>query len=211
MKIINLFLVAFFLSIAVLQAQVKALSETGNQVLLYDNNTWELVEAPIEEVIEIPFNNQEFKKSANATSFLKSEIIPVGLYIDPTKWNFNLAVATEFAEYEFQLKTGNLYGMLITEKIGMTLEDLRNAAIVNAKAVSSDLEIVKEEYRIVNGIKMLLLQLEGTSNGGKFSYYGYYHSNHEGTLQLITYSAQNIAPDFLAVCEEFLNGLVLFQ
>ena len=44
--------------------------------------------------------------------------------------------------------------------------------------------------------------------GIKFSYYGYYYSGEEGTVQFITYTAQNMLEDYRNDCETLLNGFV---
>lgn len=73
---------------------------------------------------------------------------------------------------------------------------------------SADLKIVKEEYRTVNGIKVLLFQMNGTTQGIKFSYYGYYYSNENGSVQFITYASQKLIQTYFEECETLLNGLV---
>ena len=69
-------------------------------------------------------------------------------------------------------------------------------------------EITKEEYRIVNGAKVLLLQMNGTMQGIKFSYYGYYFSNSNGTVQFVTYTSTNLITSYLPKIELLLNGIV---
>ena len=68
--------------------------------------------------------------------------------------------------------------------------------------------VVKEEFRNVNGMKVLLLHMNGTIQGIKFSYYGYYYSNSNGTVQFITYTSQNLLDGFKSKIEDLLNGIV---
>jgi hypothetical protein len=98
--------------------------------------------------------------------------------------------------------------MFITEKIEIPLTELKNIALGNAKAAAPDIKLIKEEYRMVNGIKMLHLQMDGTIQGIKFTYLGYYYSNESGTVQLLTYSSQKLMKENSGLCEELLNGLV---
>ncbi len=67
---------------------------------------------------------------------------------------------------------------------------------------------MKEEYRMVNGIKVLMLQMEGTTQGIKFTYLGYYYSNSNGSVQFVTYTSQSLFAKFKAQSEELLNGIV---
>ncbi len=189
-------------------SQIKAVSETGDQVLLFENGTWEYVNTKDLEAKEIPLNPTNFTKPKEADFLLKSTKINVGFWLNSKKWKFHKAVNNEEAEYEMQLKGGDLYGMILTEKIEMPITTLKKVVLENAKGVAPDIKIIKEEYRVVNGIKVLLLQLNGTMQGLKFSYYGYYYSFEGGTVQFITYTAQNLLEDYVPEIEKLLNGFV---
>jgi len=81
-------------------------------------------------------------------------------------------------------------------------------ALENARTMVPDIKIVKEEYRMVNGLKVLFLQMNGTFQGIKFSFYGYYFSNSKGSMQLITYTSQNLIEAYKSESEKLLNGLI---
>ncbi|MEZ4886945.1 MAG: hypothetical protein R3E32_19605 [Chitinophagales bacterium] len=205
----NLTLTLLLLSTTVFTyAQQKAITQTGQEVLLYEDGTWAYLEEDSVEVVEIPMNPTEFETPKKSTFLLKSSKIDLGFGLNPKKWNFKKATNNDEAEYELQLKEGDLYGMIITEKIEIPLDVLKKIALENGRAVSPDLKIVKEEYRMVNGIKVLLLQMNGTLQSIKFSYYGYYYSDEGGTIQFITYTAQNMMDEYRTDAEDLLNGLV---
>ena len=194
-------------------AQQKAVTETGEEVLLFDDNTWKYVNETDTaiEAKSIPVNSTPYVKSKNASFLLKSTKAGMGIWLDTKKWQFKKGVQNEEAEYEFQAKQGDLYGMLISEKVEIPLESLRKIAFNNAKQAAPDIQIVKEEYRTVNGKKVLLMQMSGTITGIKFVYYGYYYSNEKGTVQFISYTSQNVFRDELVNAEEFINGLVTLE
>lgn len=191
------------------QAQKKAVTETGEEVLLYNDGTWEYANdsIPPNETTEIPLNPTPFNKSTNATFLLKSNKTDFGLWLNPKKWTFKKSVHNAEAEYELQYKDGDLYGMIVAEKIEIPLESLADIAVKNAQRVATDLSIVKKEYRIVNGQKMLCMQMNGTTASIKFSYYGYYYSTPNGSIQFLTYSSQNLMDGYIEVAEDLLNGL----
>lgn len=128
--------------------------------------------------------------------------------MDPKLWSFKKQTENEAAEYKLLLKSGDLYGMIITEKVEIPLETLKSLALANGQKVAPDLKIVKEEYRNVNGLKVLLLEMSGTTQGIKFSYYGYYYSNTNGTVQFITYTSTKLLNSYKSKIEILLNGLV---
>ncbi|ALO14373.1 hypothetical protein L21SP5_00701 [Salinivirga cyanobacteriivorans] len=190
------------------QAQQRAVTETGDEVILFEDGTWQYQDEDYQEEKEIPTNPTEFEKDKKSTFLLKSNRFNVGIYLNPKVWSFKKAIDNPDAEYQFQLKDGDLYGMVITEKVEIPLETLKTIALENGKAAAPDLKIVQEEYRTVNGLKVLLLQMNGTTQGIKFSYYGYYYSNTNGTIQFMTYTSQNLLDSYRAECDKLLNGLV---
>ena len=193
-----------------LNAQISAVTETGEEVILYEDGTWKFLNdsnSILDDTI-IAINKKEFIKDKNSTFLVKSKKLNIGIWINPKNWNFTKGTENDASEFKFQRKGGDLYGMLIAEKTQISIESLKNIAVSNAKNASPDIKVLKEEYRNVNGIQVLLLQMSGTIQGFRFTYYGYYYSNANGTIQLLTYSGENLFPQFQNEMEEFLNGLV---
>jgi len=207
MKRITLLLFCLVLIINV-NAQQKAITEMGEEVILYEDGTWKYQNTNDLKEKDIPTNSKKFKKDDNSTFLLKSSKSNIGFWLNPKVWSFKKATDNPDAEYELELKDGDLYGMIISEKVEIPLKTLRFIALENGKASSPDLEIVEEEYRTVNGLKVLFLHMNGTIQGIKFSYYGYYFSSVNGTVQYITYTFQNLINDYKKECEKLLNGLV---
>lgn len=195
-------------------SQINAVTENGEQVILNNDGTWKYTNIPKETQetnVVIPTNPAIFSKKATNSFLLKSTRTKIGVWLDSKKWKFNKATNNESAEYELQYKDGDLYAMLITEKIEIPLESLKTIALENAISVAPDAKVVKEEYRMVNGNKVLMLQMNGTTQGIKFSYYGYYYSNENGTVQFVTYTSQNLINQYKSICEDILNGLVIIK
>ena len=210
MKKITLLLFCL-LSFIIGQAQQKAVTEIGEEVILYDNGTWKYQNDEDLDDNEIPTNSKSFSKDESATFLLKSSKFNVGFWINPKKWSFEKALNNAEAEYELEFKDGDLYSLVLAEEIEIPVEELKSIALDNARASAPDIKVVKEEYRIVNGTKTLLLQLDGTIQGIEFSYYGYYFSNSNGTLQFITYTSQSLLEEYRDECEKLLNGFVVLN
>ena len=197
----------FFIAVSSF-AQKKAITETGDEVILYDDGTWKYIRDSLKNDTEIKTNPKDFKKNNASNFLLKSTKFNVGVWINPQKWSFKKADDDGEGEYEMTLKGKDLYGMFISETIEAPLETLRTIALENAKSAAPDIRIIKEEYRKVNNIKVLFMQMNGTIKGIKFTYYGYYFSNEKGALQFLTYTAQNLFDKYVAEMEDLLNGLV---
>ncbi len=201
-------LLIFLLNISLAFAQKIAVTETGEEVLLFENGTWEYKNKGNIKNEEIPTNSKKFKKSKESTFLLKSKNLNVGFWLNPKEWNFKKAIQNPDAEYELISKEGGIYGMIISEKIEIPVKTLRTIVLENGRASAPDLQIVEEEYRTVNGFKVLFMKMKGTMQGIKFTYYGYYYSNSNGTVQFITYSSQKLIDKYQKDCDKLLNGFV---
>jgi hypothetical protein len=199
----------FGISIAV-NGDQKALTATGEEVILHDNGKWTYANKTGKTKTpsaEIKLNKNKFVKSQNATFPVKSKINDSVFYINPKKWTF--AKGTEDAEYDFELKGKDLYGTVITEEISMSPETIANLAFSNIKEGSSGAKILQKEYRIVNGVKMIFMKMQATVEGIKLVYFGYYYANRSGTTQFILYTGENLADKYKTEIDEFLNGFVV--
>lgn len=210
----NFFLILLVLTISNnLNAQTKALTENGREVILLDNGTWKYENDSINDnsikIDTLITNKQLFTKTAGATFLVKSKNLNIGIYINPTKWTFAPHKDNESSpEYRFSLKAGDGFGMMITENTEIDLENMRQIALLNAQKASIDVKETFAEYRIVNQKKILCLKFEGTIKGIKFVYYGYYFSNSNGTVQLITFCSKQTFNGVKKELENLLNGFV---
>ncbi len=189
-------------------AQINAITDTGDEVVLYDDGTWTYKDGAAPERTPIPVNEEKFEKDNNASFLIKSSKIDVGLYMDPKSWTFRKGTEDDAYEFQFQKKKDDLYAMMITEKLEIPIESLQNIAIDNARAAAPDLKVTKEEYRTVNGLQVLMMQMTGTIQGMRFTYCGYYYSNEGGAVQLLTYTGEKLFDDYYPEIEKFLNGFV---
>jgi hypothetical protein len=199
------FCLSFFVT---LHAQKKAVTDNGDPVILYDDGTWKYADSLHASDDSISTNSHSFVKSANQSFLIKSKRCNMGFWIDPKKWNFEKSTDGGAKEFEMLLKNQDLHGAVVSEQIEVPMESLKEAAIKNALQIAPDVHVVQEEYRMVNGLKVLFLQMNGSAKGMKFCYYGYYYSNAGGTVQFLTYTTQNLFAKYKKEADEFLNGLV---
>ncbi len=203
-------IVLFFLQIFVLtlKSQIKAVTEKGDEVILYDNGKWSYIDQNVNLNNEIVFNPIKYEKSKNQTFLVKSNKFNIGIWLNPKEWSFSKGKDTDEFEFQFENKGAEIYGMFLSEKLQIPIENLKSIAYENAKSAAPDLRIIKEDYRLVNGIKVFMMQMTGTINGISFTYFGYYYSNENGTIQLLTYTSGNQFNENYKIMEDFLNGFV---
>lgn len=123
---------------------------------------------------------------------------------DPAKWKETKS--TDPGRRNFSHSSGDGYASIISERIEIPVDKLRDIALSNARQAAPDVRIIEEQKRRVNSTDVLLLRMEGSTTGIKFTYLGYYYGGPIGTIQVITWTGQNIFKDYRTEFEEFLNG-----
>ncbi len=212
MRLFTLFLTS--LLVFPVLADQQAITDTGKTVILKDDGTWIYADGQTPEQAnakEIPTIAEPFSRSEKANFQVKSTRNNTAYWIDTSHWSFSKGESNESAEYQFRLKKQDLYAMAIAEGFSVPLLNLADIALENARKVAPDAVVTHREYRMVNGIKVLYMEMSGTTQGIKFTYMGYYYSNDKGSTQLITYTATHLADKLRPMATEFLNGLVLQQ
>lgn len=206
---ISLLIATLLLSLTIC-AQIRAVTDQGKEVILYENGKWTYASdsSDISTLDSILTNHGKFSKPDDAAFLVKSKRLNIGVAINPNKWTYKSAEESSTAsEYMFTMKTTEGFAMLISEKTSIDLESLRAVALINAKKASPDIKEMFSEYRYVNGIKVLYLELRATVNGIKFSYVGYYYTNANGTVQLVAFTTQSAFQTVKPKLLELLNGL----
>jgi hypothetical protein len=184
-----------------------AVTDTGEKVILNSDGTWVYADNAPKPAKSIETSKKKFEKPKDSTFLVKSTRNNSAFWINSAKWSFKKTAADAAVEYQFQLKGKDLYGMAVTEGIEMPLESLAETALANARNAAPDARMVTQEYRVVNGKKVIYMQMNGTIKGVKFTYNGYYFSNSSGSTQLVAYTAANAVSKYKPEINDFLNGL----
>ena len=83
-------------------AQINAITDSGDEVLLYDDGTWEYLNDSMVTVSEIPENSKEFMTDKKSTFLVKSKKLNIGIWINPKTWNFSKGSDKDAYEFLFQ-------------------------------------------------------------------------------------------------------------
>lgn len=192
-------------------AQTKAITDKGEEVILYDNGTWKSTD--VKPGYDTRLDTPTYSKKASATFLVKSTRNCSGVSIDPKQWVLKRKEAGEDSEHEysFTLKNGDAYSMMITEQIEIPLNTLAEIALENMQKISPDGHITRNEMRMVNGQLVKCLQMEGHAKGIEFTFYGYYYSAENCTTQLVCYTSKGLFAKYKSDIEDLLNGLSLIK
>jgi len=191
-------------------SQIQAVTDKGDQVFLYNDGTWKYANDSSEaEEKEIPMSNVVFSKNDKSTFEVKSTKVNAGVFINTKEWAYKKNPIADAQEYSFQGRGKDIYAMIITEKVEIPIESLKKLALSNAKDAAPDTKIVTEEYRMVNGKKIFFMQMNGSIDGIKFTYLGYYYSSEGGTIQFISYTTQSLLEEYKNDMFDLLNGFTI--
>ncbi|MDN4503430.1 hypothetical protein QX776_13545 [Alteromonadaceae bacterium BrNp21-10] len=198
-------LLCFFTLNAV--ASTTAMTENGDVVILNKDGTWQYQDENAAMEVEIPTNPNKFTQPDSSNFTLKSSKTNSSFAINSKKWKFKKNKnGHESAEYTFEFNDGDIYGMAISEQVQVDVEELVKIAFNNALAAAPDTQIIKKEYRMVNGHKVIYMEMIGTIQSIKFQYLGYYYSNESGSTQFLAYTGANLVKKFQDDIDNFLNG-----
>lgn len=99
--------------------------------------------------------------------------------------------------------------MAITESVEIKVENLIEIAIENMEKAGSNVRVVNREYRNVNGVKVIFMEIRADVNGIKATYLGYYHSSSKGSTQLLAFTGTAVAAKYKQDIFNLLNGLII--
>jgi len=198
------------------QAQTMAITLEGDTVYLYNDGTWDFngeyedysIAGPL--LPETIATGGSYKTPASNTSEVTGPENGYKIKYNPKDWEKIVpGEINEDASHAFQMKNDDGYAMMIFERVGIPLESLAQIAIDQAYSVAPDLVVEKTEKRTINGKEMLFMQMSGTTSGIPFTYFGYYYSDENRSIQFLAFTGANrfevVKPQF----EALLNGLII--
>ncbi len=188
-------------------ADQMAITDKGEEITLYDNGTWEYSGRLKNKESTIIVSTDDFEKPDEATFLLKSVKNKSTFWLNTRKWAYKKAIKESDAEFEFQLKGENLYGLVIAEEIQIPLDSFIDIAFKNALSIAPNTQILRIEYRTVNGKKVIYIEMAGTIEGKETTYFGYYYSDTYGSTQYLAYTATELVSKYKREIDDFLNGL----
>jgi hypothetical protein len=204
-----LFFCFVFLNICAF-AQIKATTDKGEKVILYDDGTWQFEDSLSTEekatLEDIKTSTATFVKANNAKTLLEGKKWKYGIWYNNVKWGNKETAADR--DFLIRLKLGDAYVMAIAEEMQVPIEMLINVVMNNARKLSDKANLINQEYRTVNGLRVLHMQYSVNLKGINFIYYGYYYSCEKGTVQLVGFTSENLFSRYENDILQFINGFV---
>jgi len=197
-------ILSFFCSVLSYSQDVYATTDDGKRVILYENGQW--IYSPTYDQSKQKDDN--YVKSDGATQYVDARIKTVRIWYNPDIWNAQ-KLDDGTAEYQFASKDGGLYARIITEKMKVPKDLMRQVIEMNAKRAAQVFEPIEENEITVNGIRLNRLKVHVKIKDMDLLFLYYYFSDDNGTVQLFAYTSVDIFNKYEEDITEFMNGIMI--
>lgn len=202
--------------------QIRAVTENGDSIYVYDNGTWSfelLDQMPEEENVfdylstelQIDTANAEYSFPANAKKEVTNKRGQFTLKYNSSSWTrVPPATLNGEAEFAFQSKETDIWSVVISEVTPISTDVLfRIAKKTMDENSGAKAKIIKTEIRKVNGKNILRGVLHAEVSGISFIFDSYYYSNDLGSVQFVTWTSEPVWEKNEDKIHDLLNGLVI--
>ncbi len=152
-------------------------------------------------------NETEFTKDKRATYLKKSKLVNMGIYINPLKWGLRTSTISEESEFGFIYENKDIYAKIVTESSNVDMELLPALILISANNISPDVNLIKLEYRTVNELPVVFMEIEYIVANIRLTSFRYAYSNQSGTIQVDAVVASKRKAEYSGIIESFLNGI----
>ncbi|MGA8011616.1 MAG: hypothetical protein WB949_04230, partial [Candidatus Acidiferrales bacterium] len=166
---------------AAAQSTTNATTTDGKKVILSKDGTWKYASAADASQ---PAAALTYEKPSTASAVLVLNKGAASFSYDASKWTPSKQDDADKTEWHHT--SGDLYGLIISERLETSPEALKAVALKNLKAAASSFTVLQEEKRLVNGSQVTYLEFEAVVSDVTFIWEGYYYAGPAGTIQVVT-------------------------
>jgi len=152
-----------------------------------------------------------FSRPTDADKFLTGTGKTYGIWFKSKNWILMDRKLNSAADMSFRARNSDAFAMIIAGKVNIPLQSLKGIVLENARSTAQNSKFIKDEKRIVNGNKIIAVQIKGTMKGIRFVFFNYLYSDRNGAIQIVTFTTDNLFEEYQNILEEFLNGFVVLE
>ena len=200
--------VLFSLTTLSVFAATEAVTKDGRHVILDDNGTWKLQVEKTNELVDISLAHATPK---SATSVARSGFGVFLFGYDPNTWSVEQHPLSETVEFMFRHKNGSAFVKVVTERVQMTLNGLKELNIGLMQKTDPKAHIENEAMLTVNGNTGLVLDNVGEAFGAKWHIRRFLWSGKQGSVQIICSEANNLYEESAADINDLIAGFSVVE
>lgn len=110
-------------------------------------------------------------------------------------------------DYHLISPNGEAFLKVMAERTEIPTDRVVTLALDNARKIDPALKVGRRGTRTVNGIRMTFQEFDATVNGVPITFVGHYYGGPEGSVQLLGWSARNLARDYRSQFDRLVDGL----
>jgi hypothetical protein len=187
---------------AAVYSEESVITKDGKEVILHPDGRWTYGKNTAGALT----------KPTAAKKLLKGKTGWYGISMDETKW---LQKKPKVDGHEFAIEhvDGDIYGFTLPERVEFPLHRMREIILENLKDGDSfsNVKLLQEDNRIVNGKRFLHLMVDGEFRGAPMVFEYYVYSGSAGTLQTGVLTSHNLYQQYKADILELLNGVEIYK
>ncbi len=202
-----LLLIFLFVISHITFADQFATTDSGERVILHDNGSWEYLDDMSKD--QSPIGVSGHVKPILAVESVTGARKTYTIWFNPDIWIELQQHHNQVSEYEFQIKDGSAFAIVIYERAQIPVEQMKNIMITNAKRFATDVSLITWEKRNVNESELMFISYSATMKQMEFIYACYVYSDANGTLQFMAYTNPALYTEMKQEMADLLNGLVI--
>ena len=152
-----------------------------------------------------PKKLKKFKKPKSSKKLIETNIKNFKVWINKRKWKKK--ITDDPNKVNLIYKDEGAHAILIAEKVRLPAKALRNVVLSSMEAAATDVEVLREENRMVNGVEVLFLKTRVEMNLIRYIFVGYYYTGEVGTFQAMALTEQDYFNHYKTELMDFLNGI----
>lgn len=193
-------------------AQIIIATSNGNQLKLTSEGEWE-------EVWETLPNQAEYNSFTlpeESRALLKTNNAKFGIQFNSEKWDVLSGShfpgsGFENFEFEFSHRKSLAIGLLMTDPYPASIEKVISRSLNQIKETATELTVAYGEVFSVNKKTVYMVILQTVEHGIPLTYYNYYYSGDEGSVQFLGYCNQKVFWKYEDDIKDLLNGFLVLN
>lgn len=126
------------------------------------------------------------------------------LDLDMTEWRFD-GIDEDGSKIWVHVD-GDVYLKVIAERIEIPYDTLLETVVQNAMTVGEDVKVRRQGFRMVNGVRMMWLEMDAAISGIPFAFYSHVYSGERGSIQIHAWTGRNLLGQYRESIERAIAG-----
>lgn len=152
----------------------------------------------------------EINKSSSINNTIKSDHYKYQISFDTLQWNkIDCNLLNPLADICLLSRNEKVYSIILAEENAFDLKELKAAALTNIYSAANDVVVIDKKLNLINGEETLRMGISAEIDNYSLIYKNQYISTPWGTIQMLTFTAEEDFEINQALMDEINNGLEL--